>query len=100
MKRFKVTRVPGLLPSMNNGDAHRVKFEVFSDESDDFVVISGVVDWQNGMDIWQSENIDPSEWMTYAYAVYLATIEARKMIGAKWCHNEITYVSDKGLVNG
>lgn len=46
--------------------------------------ITGAVDWQDGVHIWQSEGIEPELWSTGMGVALQAIKEARKMIGSTW----------------
>lgn len=46
----------------------------------DFPILSATLDWQRGLDVWQSECIDPFTWSAVAAQMLLAMKEAKKLI--------------------
>lgn len=46
----------------------------------DFPILEATLDWQRGLDIWQSECIDPFTWSAVAAQMLLAMKEAKKLI--------------------
>lgn len=50
----------------------------------DKIVIHAVVDWQDGMLIFQTEDVEPSEWMRIAEQLDLGMREVRRKIGDMW----------------
>jgi hypothetical protein len=46
------------------------------------------IDWQDGLMLYQNENIEPTHWPKIAAQLDLAMREARKLIGSTWIHGE------------
>jgi hypothetical protein len=78
------------LESMNQGDAHEVSFEIHRDDlyTPDAPVLSGVVDWQDGVNFYYQQFIDPGEFTEIMACAFEAVKEARIMIGERWCQSE------------
>lgn len=80
-------------------DAHRVDFQIHAvveafeggqvhEELEDEPVLTGMVDWQGGINLWQAEGIEPSEFVAIMATAHAAIWEARTLIGANWIHGE------------
>lgn len=86
------------LESQNlTGDAWSVSFSIhrivrqwdfddkrYIDDFDDEATLTGKVDWQDGLTIWQSENIEPGDFISIMATAHEAICEARKLIGGNW----------------
>lgn len=69
------------LASLNEGEPLSVRiFCVFHDH----IYFEAMLDWQDGLTIFQSENIEPSQWSNLSACVLEAMKEARSMIGSGW----------------
>jgi hypothetical protein len=94
---FLTNRSQEPLESMNTHDAWRVNFSIHPvwtthvpgspkgfEEMDETPVLTGRVDWQDGIILWQAEGIEPSDFITIMATAHEAICAARRMIGANW----------------
>jgi hypothetical protein len=77
------------LESMNQGDAYEVTFEIHHDDIvDGAPVLTGVVDWQDGVNFYYQQFMDPGEFSAIMACALDAVKAARVMIGERWCQSE------------
>lgn len=87
-------------PGQEAHETHRVDFYIHAvfefdeggqihQELADDPKLTGYVDWQDGITLWQTEDIEPREFVAIMATVHAAVWEARKLIGSKWDHGEI-----------
>ena len=74
-------RVMMPIESLNEGEPLAVRIYCYHL---DHLHFEAVLDWQNGLTIFQSENIEPSEWSNLSACILEAMKEARQMIGSQW----------------
>lgn len=55
------------------------------DEIKENYILWGTLDWQRGLDIWQSECIEPDTWTEVYTQMLLGMKEARKLIDGYCC---------------
>ena len=46
--------------------------------------ITGAVNWQDGIHIWQNEGLEPEVWTIGMSVALMAIKEAREIIGTQW----------------
>lgn len=86
---YLVQRREQPLETMNQGEAHEVSFEVHHDDiSEGRPVLSGVVDWQDGVNFYEQQFIEPGDFTEIMACAFEAIKEARHMIGTRWCQSE------------
>lgn len=89
------------LDSLNEGkDALRVDFSIHHvfefveggktlKDIETEPVLSGQVDWQGGVHLWQAEGIEPADFIKVMATAHAAIVEARTMIGSHWNNREM-----------
>jgi len=53
---------------------------IYHIDSEESPILTGRLDWQDGLHIWQSECIDPFTWSTVANQMLLAMKAAKELI--------------------
>lgn len=66
-----------------------VTFEIYQEGDEHNMQLGGTVDWQDGVTIWNQENIEPADFPVLMSCAYEAIKEARTFIGARWKCNEL-----------
>lgn len=73
---------------LNQNRILSVDIQILDEDSMD-VYMQANLDWQRGLDVWQSECIDPPIWSAIAEQMLLAMKEASKLIDSEsYCCGE------------
>ena len=60
--------------------------DIFIYHDEEYPILTARLDWQDGLHIWQSENIDPFAWSAISKQLLLAMKEAKSLIDPeKYC---------------
>lgn len=57
-----------------------VEIIIYHIDEEESPILTGRLDWQDGLHIWQSECIDPGSWSTVANQMLLAMKAAKELI--------------------